>query len=542
MMLHGSNDKKPGTSCCFTGRAMSYGYDDIGQLTQVDASRPSDAARYAYDATGNPVRRAELGFEVTNAFNNLNQILSGTWTGGTITAVGTVNYPGGAVSVGGARGTIYPDKTFDAAGVPVSLGANTLTNVFTDPYGRSATNTTSVTITNRAYAHDLNGNLTSDGVFTYQYDSANQLTNVIRLADNIRILSCRYDALGRRVEAIRADGTTDRYVYFPGSFLVLAVLDENNDPKELYTRGPDLSGSLDSAGGIGGILACTSASGPVLSPHADLMGNVIALTDVSGIVASTFRYTPFGQLVERTGTVSSRYLFSSKELDGSVNLYYYGYRHYSPSLVCWVERDPLANYAKTGSYNFVNNNAVLFVDAIGLQPTEPIVIANSAMALAYWRSNLGGETSASQEIVADVRDEGKYWKFISDLSQRDATCGSSDEFKLKDQQSYTFQTYNDAIGRIQVAASGHCSWKCEACIGRIGLNACTCTCSVECDLDLSFDDTYDFTPHPTDPWLKQLSDIVDGWVAGSGTPYHIIGKWTEHYRNTFLTLCSKDLL
>lgn len=37
------------------------------------------------------------------------------------------------------------------------------------------------------YAHDANGNL----------------TNVVRLADNARVLSCRYDALGRRVEAIR---------------------------------------------------------------------------------------------------------------------------------------------------------------------------------------------------------------------------------------------------------------------------------------------------------------------------------------------------
>jgi len=93
-----------------TGREMAYGYDDAHQLTEVDAARPSDEARYAYDPAGNPVERAELGFETTNAFNNLNQILSGSWTGSTITAVGAVNYLAGTVTVGGASGTIYSDK------------------------------------------------------------------------------------------------------------------------------------------------------------------------------------------------------------------------------------------------------------------------------------------------------------------------------------------------------------------------------------------------------------------------------------------------
>ena len=62
-----------------TGRAMAYGYDNAHQLTSVSASRPSDAARYRYDAAGNPVDRAELGLDVTNSFNNLNQIVTGSW-------------------------------------------------------------------------------------------------------------------------------------------------------------------------------------------------------------------------------------------------------------------------------------------------------------------------------------------------------------------------------------------------------------------------------------------------------------------------------
>ena len=53
---------------CSTCRAMAYGNDDAYQLTSVAASRPSDAARYRYDAAGNPVDRAELGLDVGSVY------------------------------------------------------------------------------------------------------------------------------------------------------------------------------------------------------------------------------------------------------------------------------------------------------------------------------------------------------------------------------------------------------------------------------------------------------------------------------------------
>ena len=346
--------------------------DDAHQLTSVAASRPSDAARYRYDAAGNPVVRAELGLDVTNSFNNLNQIVTGSWTGSTVTVAGSVNYPVGSISVNGQPGTVYPDASFDVAGVPVVPGTNTLTASYVGPaytnVPMTATGTSTVVLGDTAYTHDANGNLTGDATFIYQYDTANQLTNVVRKADNTTVLSCRYDALGRRVEAIRADGTVDRYIYFPGSFLVLAVLDGNNTPKEYYTRGPDLSGTLDSAGGIGGILACTysNALSAPLYHHADLMGNIIALTDSSGAVASTFHYTSFGQLALCNATVVPRNLFASKEWDIETRFVYYGYRYYSPNEALWMSRDPLEEFDGGNLYTFMRNGVLNKYDAWGL--------------------------------------------------------------------------------------------------------------------------------------------------------------------------------
>jgi len=45
-----------------------------------------------------------------------------------------------------------------------------------------------------------------------------------------------------------------------------------------YTRGVDLSGSLQGAGGIGGLLARTDATGSTFY-HADGAGNITALMD-----------------------------------------------------------------------------------------------------------------------------------------------------------------------------------------------------------------------------------------------------------------------
>ena len=182
------------------------------------------------------------------------------------------------------------------------------------------------------------------------------------------VLQCRYDALGRRVEAIRADGTVDRYIYFPGSFLVLAILDGSNNPKELYTRGPDLSGTLDSAGGIGGILACTYSTSPTapLYYHADIMGNIIALTDALGSLGASFQYTSFGQISAYTGDISSRYLFSSKELDAGIQLLHYGYRDYMSHAGRWLTRDPIGERDGPNLFGFVGNALPNKIDYLGL--------------------------------------------------------------------------------------------------------------------------------------------------------------------------------
>lgn len=357
-----------------SSRRMAYAYDRAYQLTNaVSTNLAADNAGYRYDKAGNPLYRKESGLAVTNSFNSLNQIVNGSWTGGAVTVAGAVNYNAGTVTVNGTvanRVGLFYERT----NVSLSVGTNVITAIYAGPaFGgvAAATAQTSVVVGNTVYGHDANGNLTNDASFTYQYDALNRLTNVVVRTNGAPVLACRYDGLGRRVEAIRSGTNTERYVYFPGSFLVLAVLDGSNNVKSVFTQGPDLSGILGGAGGIGGALSQIDYGGVGNTNflHADAMGNIVLATDPSRVVTATIYYGPFGKPIVQAGAFRPRFLYSSKEWEGTVGLYYFGYRLYSPALGQWLSRDPLGEQADPlhNLYRCVGNNPLNAVDPDGLR-------------------------------------------------------------------------------------------------------------------------------------------------------------------------------
>jgi len=165
-----------------------------------------------------------------------------------------------------------------------------------------------------------------------------------------------------------------RYVY--DGMLVVQERDGNNLPVATYTRGQDLSGSFEGAGGIGGLLARTDnglllGSGSPLTHvcyHADGNGNVTALTGGGEQIAGRYVYDPYGNLLGSQGPMAeaNRYRFSSKEWHTNAALYYYGYRFYEPSLQRWLNRDPLTDLSPRATYRFALNSPLHWHDPFGL--------------------------------------------------------------------------------------------------------------------------------------------------------------------------------
>jgi YD repeat-containing protein len=107
------------------------------------------------------------------------------------------------------------------------------------------------------YNYDLNGNLLTDGKRGFDYDDENQLIRVT--VTNAWKTEFTYDGKMRR--RIKKDYSWNgsswlqtnevRYVY--DGNLVVQERNANNLPQVSYTRGNDLSGTLQGAGGIGGL-------------------------------------------------------------------------------------------------------------------------------------------------------------------------------------------------------------------------------------------------------------------------------------------------
>jgi len=243
--------------------------------------------------------------------------------------------------------------------------------------------------------YDTNGNLTFSALngVAYGYNAENQLISV-DTASNWRT-EWVYDGRGRlriRREYTWMSGwvlnSETRYVY--DGMRVIQERNSSNTPTVSYTRGTDLSGGLEGAGGIGGLLARSHgySSGTWSGHnfyHADGGGNVTMLIDNAGTpnVTVTYRYDPFGNTITTTGTNAANnvYRFSSKERHANTGIYYYGYRFYDPNLQRWPNRDPINELgfqvlhqgagSATGSsgpnlYTFVSNEPVSAMDPFGL--------------------------------------------------------------------------------------------------------------------------------------------------------------------------------
>ena len=507
-----------------SNRRVDYGYDRAHQLTSsVSTNQSSDNASFVYDKAGNPLCQNTLGLGRTNSFNNLNQFVSGVFTGGGLTVVGEVNYAAGTVTVNNATAKLY-GVTFEATNISVSLGSNLLTAVYRGPAftnsQMTATDKVSVVLANTAYGYDGNGNLTNDGDFVYQYDLANRLTGAVSKANGSTFFVARYDALGRRREVVRNGTNTERYVYVPGTWLVLAVTDGTNGIKEVYTHGPDLSGTLGGAGGIGGIMGVRKGAASTFL-HADALGNIVLATATNKPVA-TFQYGPFGKLVAQTGTFDSRFKYSSKEYDAQAGLLYYGYRSYSPALGRWLSTDLIGEKGGINLYGFVGNCVFNQVDFWGLE-----VVPGGGFWDAFTRSRFMQNDKDTlifdEDVTEDLKNEfharGK--EKLGDVVKRTIDCPAGNPIiavKKRENDSFQFGRKLGSGGLLdanfwrvaQADLKFLLNYRLTPCRDSTG----DCVTKGEVQFEVTLDDTFDYVPD----WKKKDLKYNVGAIVFNGMP------------------------
>jgi RHS repeat-associated protein len=222
---------------------------------------------------------------------------------------------------------------------------------------------------------------------SYEFDDENQLVSVTQGSD--RRTTFVYDGKRRRRvtrEEIKGSSgwvlaSETRYVY--DGMRVIQERNINGVPMVAYTRGPDLSGTLEGAGGIGGLLARSEWDGSAWSRHAfyhsDGVGNVTALAVPNGndiALVGSYRYDPFGRLIGTpTGLAAiNTQRYSSKDWHNPSGFYYFGYRFYDPATQRWLNRDPIAEEGGVNLYGYVENDPINFIDPLGLSSIQAQVL------------------------------------------------------------------------------------------------------------------------------------------------------------------------
>ena len=174
-----------------------------------------------------------------------------------------------------------------------------------------------------------------------------------------------YDHKGRRVRKTTAEAETT-FLYDGWNLIYEREVSGAVTNETPYYWGKDLSGALQGAGGVGGLLYLTIDGVPYV-PNYDNIGNITRYLDANGNTVAQYTYDAFGNTLSQSGTMCGvfRHRFSTKHFDAETGFYYYGYRFYFPPLTRWLNRDPIEEEGGVNLYGFCQNSMPYKVDFLG---------------------------------------------------------------------------------------------------------------------------------------------------------------------------------
>jgi RHS repeat-associated protein len=405
------------------GSYWVYAYDDLGQVESgkkywADGTPVAGQQfEYGFDDIGNRETATRDGRQSDYSANFLNQYESRTVPGyvnilgqATNTATVTVN-----LQATSRKGDYFRAELQVSNSVPLWLG---VTNIAVLQQGTNAdiiaTNLGHLLIpqTPEAFTHDADGNLTSDSLWTNTWNAENRRTLIESRANLLVGGRAREQWThlpdGRWIERIVSTNNgsgyvpafTNRYVW-DGNVL-LAVLDAAGNVLQAYTRGLDLSGSHQGAGGVGGLLWVSAGTNGTHFACFDGNGNVIALVDAStGAESARYEYGPFSEDIRATGPMAriNSLRFSTQYADDITGDLKYLYRDYRSDLGRWLNRDPLGELGAANLYGFVGNDAVNGVDFLGLVNIIRLGFKGAGGTEGEWLMGLGPKQRFGSQSV-----------------------------------------------------------------------------------------------------------------------------------------------
>jgi len=286
--------------------------------------------------------------------------------------------------------------SYDSIGNNLWISVNAVTNTYAanrlNQYSLISNHVNHVNPVRIHPTYDADGNMRWDGRMWHTWDAENRLVRSepgLGGATNgsVRVVNSydhRHRRIQKRVEVLTGRGAgypldpsqagtwdvmeTRTFIYDGWNLTAEVVVDAQTGTTNVtrYLWGPDLSGTLQGAGGVGGLLAVIRSDGAFF-PCYDANGNVTDYVDANGTVRGHFEYDAFGNTIAMWGDLvhTFKFRFSTKYWDEETRSYYYGYRHYAPKLGCWLSKDPIGEEGGLNLYAICENNLLDRFDPTG---------------------------------------------------------------------------------------------------------------------------------------------------------------------------------
>ncbi len=350
----GTDPGNPGDAVA--GQSWVYDYDPIGNRITAAEGDTSRSASYTANALNQYGQRTVPGYAGVRGEADTNA---------TVTVNADPAWRWGGYFYGGDAA----DNSADAVMKELEITA-TYSNLFTSVTGRVF-----VAETPEAFTYDDDGNLTQDGRFDYTWNGENRLIKA-ETRDDLPAAVPRvkveyaYDHQGRMVWkqiSTNAVALSTRTLLWDGYNIVRSLTHSpTHTLTNAYVWGLDLSGSLQGAGGVGGLLTEVQNDVPYVAAF-DANGNVTEYISTDGTIAAHYEYSPFGEIVIQSGDLADSFThrFSTKPWCAVTGLSEYEFRKYSPSTGRWLSRDPIGESGGQNLYTCVGNRLGDQYDLLG---------------------------------------------------------------------------------------------------------------------------------------------------------------------------------
>ena len=359
------------------GQVKSYQYDNIGNRRKVDAMSPSRSEIYTANSLNQYTSRT-----VPSTIDVMGVALNGATV--TVRDYAHNDLPAPVTRQGDYFFKAYPvDNLTQAFDGNLEVTAVINPDGTTDPdIVETETRSAFLPQTPEAYVYDDDGNLLSDGRWSYTWNAENRLIQVQTLREgdteigDIRV-TFQYDYQGRRYFKIADKWAHTNiqppappvwirtmehtYLYYGNRIIHEEVCGQSGDAMYPPWYNTYVWGQNDH-------LVAASLRGTTVFYAHDANKNSTDLVDVFGNVVAQYDYDSYGNQLISEGDLADEnsFRFSNEYFDAETGMSAYKFRYYNPETGRWLNRDPIAEQGGLNVYGFVENDSISNIDLFGL--------------------------------------------------------------------------------------------------------------------------------------------------------------------------------